>query len=201
VPVVGNGVEYVPGGDLRAIARIAGFHYDPPEILPPEVLFQKWDWILESCVRYVRQVPEGGLEFEPPDRPRTLRNLAFHALSIARSFLRAYDEGVPESWRGIMDLAPDDIQTKEELAAYGEESRRMLAEWWRDAGSQDPLDRVIETYQGAQTLLEAFERQTWHTAQHTRQVMMFLTWLDTEPDRPLTDDDLAGLPMPKGWWD
>ena len=149
----------------------------------------------------MRQVPPGGLEFEPPDRPRTLRNLAFHALSIARSFLRAYDEGVPTAWRGIMDLAPDDIQTNEELAAYGEESRRMLAEWWRDAGSQDPLDRVIETYQGAQTLLEAFERQTWHTAQHTRQVMMFLDWLDTPPDRPLTDDDLAGLPMPKGWWD
>ena len=108
-------------------------------MLEPPVLYQKWDWILESCVRYVRQVPEGGLEYEPPDRPRKLRNLAFHAMSIARSFLRAYDEGMPESWRGIMDLAPDHIQTVEELAAYGEESRRMLAEWWRDAGSQDPL--------------------------------------------------------------
>ena len=195
------GDRCVSGGDLRAVADLAGFHWDPPAVLPPETLYAKWDKILESACRYVRQITPEGMGYRPPDRDRSLRDLSFHALSIARAFLRAYDEGMPESWRGIMDLAPPNIQTTDEMAAYGDETRRLLKVWWTDAGSQDPLDRVIETYQGAQTLHEAFERQTWHTGQHTRQIMMFLDQLGTPPDRPLTAEDFAGLPMPERVWD
>ena len=77
----------------------------------------------------------------------------------------------------------------------------LRAEWWDRAGFEDPLDRVIETYWGAHTLLEALERETWHAAQHARQVMMFLEQLGIAADRPLTGEDLAGLPLPEQVWD
>ena len=201
VPIVCSGDRCVSGGDLRAVAALAGLDWEPPVMLPPDVLYRKWDVILDAACRYVRQIPPEGMSHRSPDRDRSFRDLCFHALSIARAFLRAYDEGLPESWRGIMDPAPGDIQTSVELAAYGEETRRLLRVWWIDAGSQDPLDRVIETYQGAQTLHEALERQTWHTAQHTRQIMMFLEQLSIAPEGPLTPEDLAGLPLPERVWD
>ena len=85
----------------------------------------------------------------------------------------------------------------EELRAYP----GSLEDWWEIGGHEDPLDRVIESYWGNHTLHEVFERETWHTAQHTRQVMMFLEQLGIAPDAPLTADDLAGLPLPERVWD
>ena len=41
----------------------------------------------------------------------------------------------------------------------------------------------------------------WHSGQHTRQLMLTLEKLGTEPDQPLTDTDFAGLPMPEQVWD
>jgi len=45
------------------------------------------------------------------------------------------------------------------------------------------------------------ERTTWHSAQHTRQLMMVLNKLDIKPDGPLLTDDLSGLPLPDQVWD
>ncbi|MEX2446365.1 MAG: DinB family protein [Dehalococcoidia bacterium] len=170
-------------------------------MLSPAELYAKWDHILAGACRYLRQIPDEGLTLTPPDRPRTLRDLGYHVVSIARVFIHAYDEGERESWRGIGGTTPEALLSGADLADYGEETRRLLAEWWRDAGSQDPLDRVLETYWGAHNLHECLERETWHTGQHTRQVMMFLEGMDIPPDRPLTAEDLAGLPMPSGVWD
>ena len=49
--------------------------------------------------------------------------------------------------------------------------------WWQTSGREDPMDRVIESYWGNHTLHEVMEREVWHTTQHTRQLMMFLTQL------------------------
>ena len=46
-----------------------------------------------------------------------------------------------------------------------------------------------------------FERTCWHSGQHTRQLMLVLESLDLQPDQPLTNEDLAGLPMPNEVWD
>ena len=45
------------------------------------------------------------------------------------------------------------------------------------------------------------ERTAWHAGQHTRQLMLVLEKLGIAPDGPLTDDDFAGLPMPRNVWD
>ncbi len=201
MPIVCSGDRCVPGGDLKAIADLIGFEYDPPVMLTPEQLSVRWDHILEAACRYIRQIPDGGLAVKSPDRDRSLLDLCFHVVHIGRTFLIAYDEDVRESWRGIQMRAPEDVQTVEALAAYGEGTRVLLREWWERAGQYDPMDRVLETYWGAHSLHEVMERETWHTTQHTRQVMMFLGMLKVEPDRPLAADDLAGLPLPERVWD
>jgi hypothetical protein len=42
-----------------------------------------------------------------------------------------------------------------------------------------------------------FERCTWHSAQHVRQLIHLLERFNVEPDRRLTPEDLAGLPLPE----
>ncbi|RMF04668.1 MAG: hypothetical protein D6773_06145, partial [Alphaproteobacteria bacterium] len=58
-----------------------------------------------------------------------------------------------------------------------------------------------KVYYGDVTLHEVLERTGWHSGQHTRQLMLVLETLGIVPDRPLTDADFAGLPMPKEVWD
>jgi len=45
------------------------------------------------------------------------------------------------------------------------------------------------------------ERTTWHAAQHVRQTAMLLEQFGIAPDRPLTKEDLAGLPVTGKVWD
>jgi len=42
-----------------------------------------------------------------------------------------------------------------------------------------------------------FERSTWHSAQHARQLIDVLERMGIEPNGRLTAQDLAGLPLPE----
>jgi hypothetical protein len=48
-----------------------------------------------------------------------------------------------------------------------------------------------------QPMHAVFERSTWHSAQHARQLMHVLERFGIKPDGPLTQQDLAGLPLPE----
>jgi hypothetical protein len=48
---------------------------------------------------------------------------------------------------------------------------------------------------------QLFERSTWLSAQHTRQLIAVLERFDIEPNRRLSAEDLAGLPLPEGLWE
>jgi hypothetical protein len=48
---------------------------------------------------------------------------------------------------------------------------------------------------------QLFERSTWHSAQHARQMIAVLERFGIAPDRRLTEADLAGLPLPQGIWE
>jgi hypothetical protein len=186
--------------DLRAVAELVGVVYEEREMLSPRELWERFDLVIESACRFMRQVPAESLSHSSPDRDRSFRALGIHIMQIPAAFLGGYETG-KLSLRGRK--LPDNASTEwtgEDIARFGAEMRRELADWWHSTGAEDPMDRVIETYWGAHTLHEAMERETWHSAQHTRQVMMFLQQLEIAPDRPLTAEDLAGLPMPEEVW-
>jgi hypothetical protein len=48
---------------------------------------------------------------------------------------------------------------------------------------------------------DVFERTAWHAAQHTRQMTLMLETYGITPDRPLSVEDLTGLPVPDEVWD
>ena len=196
VPAVAANDEIVSGGVLEEIARVVGFAYDPPNILPPAVLMARWYEILHTAARLIRQVPLSQMTVTSPvDANRTLFNLAWHVVTIGRVFLLVYDE--------VEARVPrvESIKSGEALGAYADETRELLRTWWTEIGAHDPLERVVESYQGIQSLLEYLERETWHTAQHTRQVAALLEQIGIVPDRPLTPEVLAGLPLPQRIWD
>mgnify|MGYP006988337861 CR=1 FL=1 len=43
-------------------------------------------------------------------------------------------------------------------------------------------------------------RVTDHVAQHARQLMLMLEGCGVQPDRPITMDDLQGIPVPEAAW-
>lgn len=200
VPAVCVGDECVSGVDLLAVATLVGIPYEERSMLPPDSLCRKFDLVLAAACRYFRQVPLQALAYKSPDRDRSLRALGLHIFDLPLAFLQGYESG---TLRLGGRPAPADAAaiSGAEIAALGDEARAALARWWQETGRFDPLDRVIETYWGAHTLHEALERETWHTAQHTRQVMMFLSQLEVEPDGPLGPAELEGLPLPESVWD
>jgi hypothetical protein len=200
VPAVCLGDRCVPGGDLAAIAALLGLDYTPPRILPADQLFAKFTSVLEAATRYFLQAPFDGLAHKSPDRDRPFRDLGRHIALIPVAFISGYDNGIMKSEDFRESNVPDSLSGPD-IAAEIESARATLARWWQTSGRHDPMDRVIESYWGMHTLEEVFERETWHSAQHTRQVMMFLEQLRIAPDRPLTAEMLAGLPLPERVWD
>jgi hypothetical protein len=75
-----------------------------------------------------------------------------------------------------------------------------LEAWW-DRLDDKSCAQKVKTFYGVQPMHQLFERSTWHSAQHTRQLMAVLERLDIEPNGRLAPEDLAGLPLPEGLWE
>ncbi len=65
----------------------------------------------------------------------------------------------------------------------------------------DGVEYWVQTFYGTPPMHQLFERSTWHSAQHTRQMIAVLERFGIEPDVRLTAEDLAGLPLPEGIWE
>jgi glutaredoxin len=195
-PAVCVGERCVSGTGLDAVAALLGIPYERPPMLSPDELLARYLTILDAARRYIQQLPSDGLAFSLPGRERPMIDVANQTVSVIRGFLAAYYDGTHD--RRYTKL-PDDVRNVADLVARADETRALVRTWWDDDGCDDPLDRVIDTpWWGHRTLLEVFEREVWHTAQHTRQLMLALELLGIDPDRPLAERDFAGLPLPEG---
>lgn len=99
-----------------------------------------------------------------------------------------------------MEAPSSALKTGEQVAQYGETIKTRLREWW-EAQTDRSLDATVSTFTGPQRLHDFLERQTWHSAQHVRQLEAVLERFGIEPDGRLTDKELEGLPLPKGLWE
>lgn len=90
--------------------------------------------------------------------------------------------------------------TGDEIARYGETVIVRLQQWWDELADKSCRQKV-KTFFGMQPIYMLYERSTWHSAQHARQLAAVLERLGIEPDGRLTADDLAGLPLPEGLWE
>ena len=198
MPVVSKGKRYVFGQKLEDVAEFVGLEGTGHTPLPPDQLVKKWIIALRAAQRYVRQLPDDKLlEDVIPNRPRQIRIMSHHIFRICDAFLESTINGTEYSVGHANVPPPDGTCMKgSELADYGESVIKRLEQWW--AGVKDKtLSNEIPTYYGPQPLHVVFERSTWHSAQHARQLIHVLERYGIEPNQRLTADDLAGLPLPE----
>lgn len=196
-PAVRVGGRAVQGLDLVGIAELIGWaEYDPPVMLTPAELDAKYRIIIDGLIRFTSQLDDTTVEYRAPENNRAIRFLIAHAGSIMRYGIEAYDlDAFDNSGAPPRPLA--DEGSAAELLSLVEETKRLYTAWWDEWAFDDPFDRVLETSWGHRTFHEVFERCVWHTAQHTRQLQVWMQeGLGIAVDRPLTADDFAGLPIP-----
>ena len=200
VPVVARGREYVFAQELADVSAFIGRKVDFQR-LPPAALFDKWLKVLSAAQRHVVQIPKERLqERATPGRDRSIRDLAYHIYQVPDSFLQAIEDGIEDLTAIYNAPPPQAVTSGAQIRDYGRKVTERLERWWRRDGAS--AERAsLKTYYGRQPLHHVMERCTWHSAQHARQIMSVLEGFGIAPDGPLTEQDYAGLPMPKGLWE
>ena len=201
IPVLARGKDYVIGQVIADVAKFVGIQNHREVKLPPDELMRKWLIVLSAGQRYIRQYPAAKLdELLIDGRDQSTRHMGYHVFRIGHAFLETAVNGV-EDWATVsMDMPPATVHSGHEVAAYGETIKSRLSAWW-DAQADKSCRVEVKTFTGAQPLRDFLERQTWHSAQHVRQLAAVLESMGIEPDGRLSADDLAGLPLPKALWE
>jgi hypothetical protein len=202
VPVLAQGEQYIFCQNIEDVAEFVGLQGSGHTPLPPPVLILKWENVLRAAQRYIRQIPDQRLgERVIDNRDRSIRLMGHHIFRIGEAFLETAVDGV-EYWLSNANVPPaDGTYTKgAEIAAYGDSILERLAHWWSHLEDKS-CNRRIKTFYGTPPAHQLLERSTWHSAQHTRQLIAVLERFGIEPDGRLTAEDLAGLPLPEGLWE
>ena len=202
VPVVAKGSAFVFGQNLEDVAEFVGLHGTGHTPLPPEQLIAKWVNVLRAVQRYVRQIPDERLnERVIPNRDRSLRLMGHHVFRIGEAYLETAVGGVEYAVQ-LANIPPADgtFKTGEEIARYGDTVIARLQQWWNGLADKS-CQHKVQTFFGMQPIYMLYERSTWHSAQHARQLAAVLERFGIEPNGRLTTEDLAGLPLPERLWE
>ncbi len=202
VPVVALGDQYVFAQNLEDVAEFVGLQGTGHTPLPPSELIGRWTMVLRATQRLMRQVPDARIEERVIDnRDRSIRLMGHHVFRIAEAFLETVVDGV-EYAAQLANEPPKagEYLTGAAIADYGEGVITRLERWW--AGLADKSCQAkVRTFFGMQAVSALFERSTWHSAQHARQLAAVLERFGIEPQGRLSEQDLAGLPLPEGLWE
>jgi hypothetical protein len=200
LPVVSRGKEWVNGQSLRDVARLVGINLGSVRHLPPAELARRIDLILEGAARFFAQFPEENLSDQLPGRPRSLAQLTWHLFNVVDAWLE-HEQGIRLQESAFRRL-PRDGATRPEIQAYGADVRQRFGKWWEAAKNRTDWPDKADVYYGDVSRHEFLERTTWHSGQHSRQLMWALSdKYKIPPDSPLGPDMWQGLPMPEQIWD
>ncbi|WP_375459448.1 glutaredoxin domain-containing protein [uncultured Enterovirga sp.] len=197
VPVVARGGTFTFAQSIEDVAKFVGIEAKITR-LAPDVLIERWLAVLEMAEALTRKVPEDKWDHYPVST-RDMRFLAFHVFQIAESFLRCVQDG-EEDWVTVsMRPVPADIRNADDIVRYANGIEDRLRQWWRDLADKS-CQEFVATYTGVLPLHHFLERQTWHSAQHMRQLAFALNELGV-PEVPAVPAELyAGLPLPDSIW-
>jgi hypothetical protein len=202
VPVLARDGQYIFCQNLEDVAEFVGLPGTGHTPLPPEALLTKWTVVLRAAQRYIRQIPNERLNERAIDnRDRSIRLLSHHIFRIGEAFLETAIDGV-EYRVQLANVPPKEgtYTTGEEIASYGNSIIERIENWWTHLEDKS-CQQKIKTFYGTPPMHQLFERSTWHSAQHTRQMIAVLERFGIVPNGRLTAEDLAGLPLPEGIWE
>jgi glutaredoxin len=201
VPIVRRGNEWANGQVLKDVARVAGIKWGGAKELAPAELVARLVAIQQAAQRFFAQIPDDKLGQQLPNRPRSYAQLAHHIFNIADAWLEHEVQGQPLKEGAYNRVPPPGMKTKEQVLQYGRDVLSGVERWWREAGQTTDFSKKANVYYGDVDLHHFLERTAWHSGQHVRQMMMVLGMLGIEPDRPVGNETLDGLPMPDKVWD
>ena len=190
VPVVSKGDRFVFAQVLDDVAKFLGLELNQHRLSPAE-LATRLDDVLAIAQAGVRQIPDAALGDKLPGRNRSYRELGHHIFRIPEAFLESVG-GRPLAAEHVNQGPPEELQTAEQIAAYGAAVQRRWREWWAAATDRDGA-REMATYYGVKPMHLVLERTCWHSTQHTRQLEMVLGILKLPIPRPLTPALLSTL--------
>jgi hypothetical protein len=171
VPVLAKGDKYAMGQMLDPFAKLAGLPMPGADRLTPEQLYKKYEMIFATGQRFARQFP--AVRFRERVIPHREREIRTLCYHVFR-----IGEAFLETWTGAEYAAkiadnepPDSMVSGDDIARYGASVWSRYETWWKSL------------------------------AQHCRQLAAVLERMEIAPDRPLTANDLAGLPLPDRLWE
>jgi len=202
VPVLAREGQYIFCQNLEDVAEFVGVQGTGHTPLPPPVLLTKWINVLRAAQRYIRQIPDSRLgERVIDNRDRSIRLMSHHIFRIGEAFLEtAIDDVEYRVNNANIPPAEGTCTTGAEIIRYGDGIIGRIENWWEQL-EDTSCRQKIRTFYGTPPMHQVFERSTWHSAQHTRQLIAVLERFGIEPNERLSSEDLAGLPLPEGLWE
>ena len=198
IPVIVRGADWTYGQDLDDVARFIGVGIDRAR-LPAAGLALRIERLLSAASRYTTDLSDSSLETLLPGRAdRAAADLAWHIAMIVAGFVAAARGGcLSYDYFERRPTGADRGRTP--LIAMQRTIAAQFADWWQTEA--DRLPDTVDTYYGRRATATVLERTAWHVAQHVRQLESLLRQEGREPELPLTDAELGGLPLPEGLWD
>ncbi|MFP6691029.1 MAG: glutaredoxin family protein [Alphaproteobacteria bacterium] len=194
IPVITRGDDFAFAQEIRDLADFVGVKITRAQ-LPPAELNKKIDLILAAAQRFVKQIPADTLRVNLPGRDRNCLDLAYHIFVIPTAFLDAVRGGAV-TFEHFERMPPPEFDTVEKVSTFGQDVRKDFAARWREG-------TVPGTYYGGvQPTQGVMERTAWHGgAALCRQLVTVVANAGLEPDGPLGEAELGGLPLPDEVYD
>lgn len=199
IPVVVRDREYTFAQSLDDVAKFVGVD-NVVDVLPPEVLIERWKKIMEIATDAISKIPAGRLNEQPqPPRTRTVRDVAYHIFQVPDAYLQVVIDGL-EDWTVVANIdAPPDIDLPG-ILSYAEDKKKRVAQWW-DTLEDRSCKQPLKMFYGVHSMHSFLERSTWHSAHHTRQLLWWCKENGIPVEQQLTKEVLQGLPIPEGIWE
>lgn len=167
-------------------------------MLQPLELGARLDRILACTAGLLAALPLSVLDYKPPQRDRSVRDLAFHVFRLALAYVDGMDMGeLRESW--LRETAPPDLVDGPAVARYGALVRGRVSGWFEGAGPAE-YARAIEVRGAPRNGYDLLEHTTSHAARHLRQLYALAADLGVAPPEPLPTSDFEGLPLLARLW-
>jgi len=178
------------------VDQLRGFLGLPPaEDSPPYQQFvAAVDRVLEGVERAVLQVPAEHFHSSTPNRGRDLPELVFNIHDPIALLGSSLDSGSFD-WRTESDFDRSrHFNSPEQLAEF---CRDVRTNWVTRAAAvdADAAAQTVQTARGPLTQEQVLQAQAFHSAQHLRQIYVFLREIGVEPAQELGASDIAPIEL------